>query len=78
MATKAIVGEKLGMTQVWDEQNRAIPVTVVKVAPARVRLKRPEAGNPSGAGGHTGIGNREELACTSWQRSARPTSRPRS
>jgi large subunit ribosomal protein L3 len=36
MATKAIVGEKLGMTQVWDEQNRAIPVTVVKVAPCRV------------------------------------------
>ena len=36
MATKAIVGEKVGMTQVWDDQNRAIPVTVLKVAPARV------------------------------------------
>ena len=36
MATKAIVGEKVGMTQVWDEQNRLIPVTVVKVSPARV------------------------------------------
>ena len=36
MATKAIVGEKVGMTQVWDDQNRAIPVTVVKVAPCRV------------------------------------------
>ena len=36
MATKAIVGEKVGMTQVWDDQNRAIPVTVVKVAPVRV------------------------------------------
>jgi large subunit ribosomal protein L3 len=33
---KAIVGEKVGMTQVWDDQNRAIPVTVVKVTPARV------------------------------------------
>ena len=43
MATKAIVGEKLGMTQVWDEQNRAVPVTVVKVAPCRVvQLKTPE------------------------------------
>ena len=43
MATKAIVGEKLGMTQVWDEQNRAIPVTVVKVAPCRVvQVKTPE------------------------------------
>jgi large subunit ribosomal protein L3 len=36
MATKAIVGEKVGMTQVWDDQNRVIPVTVLKVAPARV------------------------------------------
>ncbi len=36
VATKAIVGEKVGMTQVWDDQNRAIPVTVLKVAPIRV------------------------------------------
>ncbi len=36
MATKAIVGEKVGMTQVWDENNRAIPVTVLKIAPLRV------------------------------------------
>jgi large subunit ribosomal protein L3 len=36
MATKAIVGEKVGMTQIWDEENRVVPVTVVKVAPCRV------------------------------------------
>src|SRR5262245_17079397 len=36
MATKAIVGEKVGMTQVWDDQNRVVPVTVLRVAPARV------------------------------------------
>ena len=36
MATKAIVGEKVGMTQIWDDQNRAIPVTVVRVSPLRV------------------------------------------
>ncbi len=36
MATKAIVGEKVGMTQVWDDQHRAVPVTVLKVAPVRV------------------------------------------
>ena len=36
MATKAIVGEKVGMTQIWDDQNRAIPVTVLRVAPVRV------------------------------------------
>ena len=43
MATKAIVGEKIGMTQVWDDQNRAIPVTVVRVSPLRVvQVKTPE------------------------------------
>ena len=43
MATKAIVGEKVGMTQIWDDQNRAIPVTVVRVAPVRVvQVKTPE------------------------------------
>ncbi len=36
MATKAIVGEKVGMTQVWGDGNRVIPVTVLKVQPARV------------------------------------------
>jgi large subunit ribosomal protein L3 len=36
MASKAIVGEKVGMTQVWDDQHRAIPVTVVRVSPLRV------------------------------------------
>ncbi len=36
MATKALVGEKVGMTQVWDEHNRVVPVTVVRVAPCRV------------------------------------------
>ena len=33
MATKAIVGEKVGMTQVWDDENRVVPVTVLQVAP---------------------------------------------
>jgi large subunit ribosomal protein L3 len=43
VATKAIVGEKVGMTQVWDENNRAVPVTVLKVAPVRVvQVKTPE------------------------------------
>ena len=30
---KGILGEKLGMTQVWDENNRVVPVTVVKAGP---------------------------------------------
>ena len=32
----AIIGEKLGMTQVFDGENRAIPVTVIKAGPVRV------------------------------------------
>ncbi len=40
---KAILGEKLGMTQVFDEDARAIPVTVIKAGPCRVvQIKRPE------------------------------------
>jgi large subunit ribosomal protein L3 len=31
--TKGVLGIKLGMTQVWDEKNLLIPVTVVSVAP---------------------------------------------
>jgi large subunit ribosomal protein L3 len=43
MANKAIVGRKVGMTQVLDDQNRVVPVTVVKVAPCRVvQVKTPE------------------------------------
>lgn len=43
MAKKAIVGEKLGMTQVWDDDNNVVPVTVLRVAPARVvQLRTPE------------------------------------
>ena len=44
MANKAIVGEKVGMTQIWDDQNRAIPVTLVRVAACRVvQVKTPES-----------------------------------
>ncbi|MEI6404494.1 MAG: 50S ribosomal protein L3 [Actinomycetes bacterium] len=35
MATdkKGLLGEKLGMTQVWDENNHVVPVTVVRAGP---------------------------------------------
>lgn len=36
MAQKAIVGEKVGMTQVWADDNRVVPVTVLRVEPARI------------------------------------------
>ena len=36
MATKGILGTKLGMTQVFDDEGRIIPVTVVKAGPCPV------------------------------------------
>jgi large subunit ribosomal protein L3 len=42
MATRAIVGEKVGMTQVWED-DRVVPVTVLRVRPCRVvRVKTSE------------------------------------
>jgi len=32
-ATKGLLGTKLGMTQVWDENNNLVPVTVVEITP---------------------------------------------
>jgi large subunit ribosomal protein L3 len=37
---KGILGEKLGMTQVWDEGNKLVPVTVVKAGPCVVTQVR--------------------------------------
>ena len=43
MARTTIVGEKVGMTQLWDDQNNVVSVTVVKVQPARVvQVKTPD------------------------------------
>lgn len=40
---KGILGTKLGMTQVFDENNRVVPVTVVKAGPNVVtRIRTPE------------------------------------
>jgi large subunit ribosomal protein L3 len=32
-STKGLLGTKLGMTQVWDENNKLVPVTVVEITP---------------------------------------------
>ncbi len=36
MKNKAVVGKKVGMTQVWDDDNRVVPVTVLEVSPCRI------------------------------------------
>jgi len=40
---KGLLGEKLGMTQVFDANNRMVPVTVVKAGPCVVTQVRTEA-----------------------------------
>ena len=42
-AVKGVLGEKLGMTQVWDADNRLVPVTVIKVGPNVVTQVRGDA-----------------------------------
>ena len=40
---KGLLGTKLGMTQVWDENNKVVPVTVVKAGPCVVtQVRTPE------------------------------------
>jgi large subunit ribosomal protein L3 len=34
--TKGILGRKMGMTQIFDEQSRVVPVTVIKAGPCRI------------------------------------------
>ena len=43
-ALTAIIGQKLGMTQIFDEDAQARPVTVIKAGPVRVvQIKTPES-----------------------------------
>src|SRR4051794_27331733 len=39
-AVHGLLGEKLGMTQVWDDANKLVPVTVVKAGPCVVTQVR--------------------------------------
>ena len=34
--TKGILGRKVGMTQIYDEQGNAVPVTVIEAGPCHV------------------------------------------
>jgi large subunit ribosomal protein L3 len=41
---KGILGTKLGMTQLWDENNRVVPVTVIQAGPCVVtQVRTPES-----------------------------------
>ena len=76
-ATKAIVGEKVGMTQVWDEDNRVVPVTVLRVTPCRVvQVKTPETDGYSAIQVTLGVKDANKLtqpeAGTSQRRASTP------
>src|ERR1700759_1724982 len=48
--TTGILGEKLGMTQVFDENNRIVPVTVVKAGPCaitQIRTQEKQGSTPA-------------------------------
>jgi large subunit ribosomal protein L3 len=44
-SVKGVLGEKLGMTQVWDADNRLVPVTVIKAGPCVVTQVRDAEGD---------------------------------
>ncbi|MBR1731022.1 MAG: 50S ribosomal protein L3, partial [Ruminococcus sp.] len=37
---KAIIGKKIGMTQIFDETGKVVPVTVVEAGPCAVVTKK--------------------------------------
>ena len=37
---KAIIGKKLGMTQIFDDKGNAVPVTVIEAGPCNVAMKK--------------------------------------
>ncbi|OOB91862.1 50S ribosomal protein L3 [Rathayibacter sp. VKM Ac-2630] len=41
--SKGLLGTKLGMTQVWDAENKLVPVTVIEISPNVVTQIRTEA-----------------------------------
>lgn len=61
--TKGILGQKLGMTQVFDEDGRVVPVTVIKAGPCRVtQVKTPESDGYSAV--QMGFGEVKEKSLT--------------
>lgn len=42
MAVKAILGRKIGMTQIFDEDGELIPVSVIDVSPMQFCKLRPK------------------------------------
>lgn len=56
---KGVLGTKLGMTQLWDEHNRLVPVTVIQAGPCVVtQVRTPETDGYSASSLATGPSRR--------------------
>lgn len=60
---KAILGKKLGMTQLFDEEARLIPVTVIEAGPCRV-IQKKTAENDGYDAVQIGFGEKKEKHTT--------------
>lgn len=60
---KAILGKKLGMTQLFDEEARLVPVTVIEAGPCRV-IQKKTAENDGYEAVQLGFGEKKEKHTT--------------
>ena len=60
---KAILGKKLGMTQLFDEEARLVPVTVIEAGPCRV-IQKKTADNDGYDAVQIGFGEKKEKHTT--------------
>ena len=77
MSAKGILGRKLGMTQIWDDENRVVPVTVIEAGPCRVvQLKTPSATATPPCSWRSATPSRSACPSPSSATSRRPTLPP--
>lgn len=60
MKVRGILGKKIGMTQIFDQNGEVIPVTVVQAGPCKVMQVKSEAGKDGYASVKLGFGPVEE------------------
>ena len=65
---KAIIGKKVGMTQIFDEAGKVIPVTVIEAGPCTVVQKKTEEKDGYNAVqlGYEDVSRRRSSPSLSW------------
>ena len=76
---KAIIGKKVGMSQIFDENGKVIPVTVIEAGPCTVVQKKTaeKEGYAAVQLGYEDVPERK-LTSPRWATRTRPASPPRS